>query len=160
MKNIIHQTKNCIEFFFSWFSLLLLFSMLLITVFQIVLRNFFGINLTIASEIAQQKIIWLTFTGGILTTLKRKHIAIDIAARILPDRFKYILAVCLNICAALICGVMAWYSIKFVKVEIEFASTIANKIPSWTFQIIIPIGFAFMALAFLLNINIEEDEKI
>jgi len=132
--------------------------MLLITVAQIFLRNLFGINLNIAGEIARQGVIWLTFTGGILTTLARKHIAIDLMSRVFHGKIQKIIFVIVNIVAAIICSVMVFYSVNFLKFEIEFASKIADKIPAWTFQIIIPIGFIFMAIAFLLN-TFDEVEK-
>jgi len=150
--------KSIIEKFFSWFSLIILLGMLLITVAQIFLRNLFGINLNIAGEIARQGVIWLTFTGGILTTLARKHIAIDLMSRVFHGKIQKIIFVIVNIVAAIICSVMVFYSVNFLKFEIEFASKIADKIPAWTFQIIIPIGFIFMAIAFLLN-TFDEVEK-
>jgi len=156
----ILKIRRFIEIFFSWFSLIILLSMLLITVSQVILRNLFGISLNLASEIARQEVIWLTFTGGILTTLKNKHIAIDLLSRILSEKYKTILSIILNISAAIICGFLTWFSINFLKMEIEFASTIADKIPSWTFQVIIPVGFFFMALSFLLNIFYQEEELI
>ncbi len=152
MNKILLTIRSYIEKFFSWFSLLLLLSMLLITVTQIIFRNFFGIHLNVASEIARQEVIWLTFTGGILSTLKGKHIAIDLLSKIIPLNFKNILATILNISAAIVCIIMVYFSINFVKMEIEFSSMIADKIPAWTFQIIIPIGFLFMSISFLLNI--------
>lgn len=155
---MINKIRRYIEQFFSWFSLFLLLSMLVIIVLQVVLRNLFGTSINVASEIARQEVIWLTFTGGILATLKNKHIAIDILSRILPNNFRKILSITLNISAMIICGFLTWFSINFLKMEIEFASKIADKIPAWTFQIIIPIGFFFIALSFLLNIFSDEKE--
>lgn len=157
---MINKVRHLMELFFSWFSLALLLSMLVIIVLQVLLRNLFGMSMNIAAEVARQEVIWLTFTGGILATLKNKHIAIDLMSRILPVKFQRILSILLNVSAAVICGFLTWFSINFVKMEIEFASKIADKIPAWTFQIIIPIGFFFMALAFLLNIFSNEKETV
>ena len=159
MKKLAQTLKSAIEKFFSWFSLFILLGMLLITVGQIFLRNFFGINLNIAAEIARQGVVWLTFTGGILTTLAGKHIAIDLMSRLLHGKIQKILFITVNIIAAAVCSFLTYFSVNFLKFEIEFASKIADKIPAWTFQVIIPIGFAFMAISFLLN-TFDEEEKI
>ncbi|MBN2279971.1 MAG: TRAP transporter small permease subunit [Candidatus Marinimicrobia bacterium] len=157
MKNLAKSLKLSLEKFFSWFSLVILSAMLLITITQIFLRNLFGINLTIAGEIARQGVIWLTFTGGILTTLAEKHIAIDIMPRFLKGKVQKILLILTNFTAVMITGFLAYFSVNFLKFEIEFASKIADQFPAWTFQIIIPIGFTFIALAFLLNIFDEKE---
>jgi len=156
---MIKSLRKSIETFFSWFSLLLLLSMLGIIVAQVFMRNLFGKSLNIASEVARMEVIWLTFTGGILATLKNKHIAIDLLSRILSNKYRKILTVILNVSAAAICGFLTWFSINFVKMEIEFASKIADIIPAWTFQIIIPVGFLVMGLCFLLNI-FNQDEVV
>ena len=160
MKSRLQKIGNIMEKSFSWFSLFILLVMLLITVAQIILRNFFDINFTLAGEIARQGVIWLTFAGAVLTTLKNKHIAIDLLSRIISQKYKKKLLAILNISAAVICFILTYFSINFLKMEIEFASTIADKIPAWTFQVIIPAGFFFMALAFLLNIFTSEEETI
>lgn len=157
MKQFAKSLKNLLEIFFSWLSLLVIAGMLLITTGQIFLRNFFGINLNIASEIARQGLIWLTFTGGILATLHSKHIAIDLASRLLHGKIRKALGTLLNLSAAAISFFMAYYAFNFVKMEYEFAGTIADVIPVWTIQVIIPIGFFFIALSFLLNIFSEEE---
>ena len=160
MRSSLLKFKSILTIFFRWLALLIILSMLLITSGQVILRNFFGINLNRASEIARQEVIWLTFIGAILTTLNSKHIGIDLLSKIITGKSQRILSIVLNISAAIICFIFTYYSINFLKMEIEFAATIANIFPAWIFQIIIPAGFLFMAVAFLLNLVNDKEEHI
>ncbi|MFP4549107.1 MAG: TRAP transporter small permease [Fidelibacterota bacterium] len=158
MKSLLLKFKSLLTIIFRWLALAIILSMLLITAGQVLLRNFFGVNLSRAGEFARQEVIWLTFTGAILTTLNSKHIGIDLLSRILTGKAQKLLGIILNVSAAIICLIFTYYSINFLKMEIEFAATIADIFPAWMFQVIIPAGFLIMAIAFLLNLIDDEKE--
>ena len=158
MTKILETLKKILDHFFSWLAILVLVSMLLIVVGQILFRNLFGIHLSLAGEIARQEIIWLTFIGAILTTLSGKHIAIDLLSKIAGYKLQIFLRIILNLSAAIICFFMTWFSIDFVKMEIDFGAMIGDKIPAWIFQIMIPVGFLLMSLSFLLDMVISKKD--
>jgi TRAP-type C4-dicarboxylate transport system permease small subunit len=126
---------------------------------QVIMRNFFGIGINALEEIMRNSVLWIALIGGILTTLRGKHIAIDIVSRILPNRFRPIHNAILNIFASLVCLVLTWLSIQFLQLEIEMGSKIARIIPAWIIEIILPVGFFLLAISFFLKIFPAEVHK-
>ncbi len=152
MQKTINIINRLVDRFASISAVFLMLSLLLLSISQIVLRNIFSIHFNIIGEITRQIVLWLTFIGAILTSLRGKHIGIDILPRLLKKRNLIILNLVLMISASIICFLLAFYSVSFLKMEIEFESTIGNLFPSWMSQIIIPLGFFFLGITFLLKL--------
>ena len=51
--------------------------------------------------------------------------------------------------ASAICGLIAYEGVRFVAMEYEAGTEVFSSVPSWCCEMIIPIGFAVMALRFL-----------
>jgi TRAP-type C4-dicarboxylate transport system permease small subunit len=56
-----------------------------------------------------------------------------------------------DVFAAVICGVLAWYSWVFVGDSREFGDTLLGDFPAWWFQAIMPVAFALIAWQFLVQ---------
>jgi len=127
---------------------------------QVVLRNFFATGFNAFEELMRNAVLWIAFIGATLTTLRGKHISIDILPRVAKGRFKIILNWALSITASLICFYMSWLGLQFLKLEIDLASVIAGSIPAWIIEIIIPVGFLLLAITFPLRVlDSQNDEK-
>ena len=42
-------------------------------------------------------------------------------------------------------GLIAWHSINFVRLSLEFGDTLLGGVPAWALQLVLPIGFGLMA---------------
>ncbi len=125
--------------------------MVMLSGLQIFLRKFFNTGILWADIFLRNLVLWVSFIGASLATMENKHININLLTPLLPERWRKIPAILVNLVAFVITLLLTKASIQFVLDEKAFATTIFNDVPAWYFQIIIPIGFALMALRFLFN---------
>jgi len=151
-RNMIAKIRKTIDFFLTGTAIFLMLSLVLFSFLQVVLRNFFAISLNVADEFMRNGVLWIAFVGAVLTTLRGKHISIDILPRYVKGKRKIYLDWTLTISAALICLVMTWYSVRFIILEIEMKSVIAGFCPAWIIESIIPVGFFLLAISFPLRL--------
>jgi TRAP-type C4-dicarboxylate transport system permease small subunit len=116
---------------------------------QIVLRNFFASGLFWADELVRLLVLWLAVAGALAATRDRRHIAIELIVRSLPDTLQRLTRSIVALFAAVISGVFAWQSYRFVLDSREFEDTVLGNWPAWYFQLVLPIGFALIAWRFV-----------
>jgi TRAP-type C4-dicarboxylate transport system permease small subunit len=100
--------------------------------------------------LARVLMLWLTFLGASLITRKNRHIRIDLASAVLPQGWLPLRESVLAFAAALICCIMGAASFFMVRMEWRFGGTLFLGVPTWTVQVIIPLGFLLLAFRFLL----------
>ena len=123
--------------------------MVLLSFLQVLLRNFFDEGILWGDTFLRHLVLWVGFIGASLATKEKKHINIDVFGRMLTGKIKFLADTVINLFASFISGYLANAAWSFVMDEKEFGTIIFNEVPAWPFQIIIPIGFALMALRFL-----------
>ncbi|HPC35974.1 MAG TPA: TRAP transporter small permease [Candidatus Marinimicrobia bacterium] len=154
---MLNKIRTIIEKFVSALAVALMLFLVGMAFLQVILRNFFAIGLNVIDELMRNGVLWIAFCGAALTTLRSKHISIDILPRILKGRARRILNWILNLTAAAICFCLSWYAWQFVRLEISMQSMIAGVIPAWIIEIILPVGFFLLALTFPLRL-IDESQ--
>ena len=118
---------------------------------QILLRNFFSSGLFWADELVRLLVLWLAVVGALAATRDRRHIAIELIVRSLPDVLQRMTRSIVALFAAGISSVFAWQSYRFVLDSREFGDTVLGNWPAWYFQLILPLGFALIAWRFLTS---------
>jgi len=126
-------------------------ALMLLATAQILLRNVFSFGIVWGDPLIRILVLWLALLGAIAASRDHKHIAIEIADRILPPALQRVAAVVRSAAAAAVCAVVAWYAVSFVRDSHEFGDTLLGDLPAWWFQIILPVAFALMAYRFLLR---------
>jgi TRAP-type C4-dicarboxylate transport system permease small subunit len=117
---------------------------------QVVLRNAFQAGLPAGDLLLRQALLWLGLLGASLASRgEGRHIDIDILSRLVPSPWDRRLRRLTDLFAAGACLLLARASLLFVLGEREAGSAIAGLLPAWTLQVILPLGFALMALRFL-----------
>lgn len=129
----------------------LLIGLLGVTSSQILLRNVFSVGLAWADGLIRLAVLWLALVGAIAASRDRKHIAINLADRFLPEAWLRPAGALVNSFAAAVAGVLAWYAFRFVQDSREFGDTLLGTSPAWMFQIILPIGFALVSYRYWLR---------
>lgn len=119
---------------------------------QILLRNVFSIGIPWADGLVRLMVLWLALIGAVAASRDRRHIAINLAERYLPDRFMYPINVIVDTFTAAVAGALAWFSLRFVIDAREFGDVLLGGLPAWWFQAILPIGFGLIAYRYLLRI--------
>ncbi|MFC1521137.1 TRAP transporter small permease [Elusimicrobiota bacterium] len=119
---------------------------------EVMLRNFFQSGIPWADIFLRQLVLWFAIIGASMAASQGKHIKLDILPRILPAKINNIAQLFVYVFAAAVSSVLAWASWQFVASEKDFAATLYADIPTWIFQIVLPAGFALIAVKFLFRL--------
>lgn len=127
---------------------LLLAVMIVMATVQILLRNLFSTGLVWNESFLRVLVLWITLVGAMVATRGAEHIRIDVLQRYLPPALLPWLARCANFFSAVICTIACRYSVSYVYLEYSTPYPAFANVPSWVPIVIIPFGFAVMALRF------------
>lgn len=129
----------------------LLTSMILLAATQILLRNGFDSGLLWADELLRILVLWIGLAGALAASRDNNQIKIDVLSRFLPDRARLAMQVCTDLFTAIVCGVVAWHALVFVRGSHEYGDTLLNNLPAWWFQVILPASFFLIAWRYLVR---------
>lgn len=134
---------------------MLLISMVVIATAQIVLRNFFDMGLLWADPLLRVMLLWLGLLGAVAASHDNKHISIDLLSKLVPDKFLPRIRMITSLFTAIVCAIVAYHAGRFVLDEYNYhtPSSVSYDIPAWTLELIIPLGFALIALRYFLLIG-------
>lgn len=118
---------------------------------QIVLRNVFSIGLPWADGIIRLAVLWLAVIAAIAASRDGKHIAINLAERLLPNRLRRPVEALMDLFTGSVAALLAWHSWSFVRDSRAFEDVLLGTWPAWIFQSILPIGFALVCYRYLLR---------
>lgn len=126
----------------------LLLGIVALATLQIVLRNFFSYSLFWADELIRLAVLWLAMVGGVAASRDGRHLAIGIVERYFPRPWHRPAAITAALFASLVAALLAWQGYRFVADSYAYGDTVFDGWPAWTFQSIIPAGFAIMSYRF------------
>ena len=95
-------------------------------------------------------VLWLAVAGAVAASRSDKHINIAVLDRFLPRQLKLAKDALVHGFTAFICGVVAWYSLAFVRTSHEFGDLLLDGVPAWMLQAVLPVGFALIAWRYAL----------
>ena len=130
---------------------ILLTMMILMAFFQIVLRNFFDTGISWGDSLVRYLVVWVGFIGAAIATKEDKHINIDVVSRWLTGPESNYIGLISHLFSAVICGLLTWAAIKFIRFEAQMGSTAFFGLPVWVPEIIIPVTFGLMTLRFAVR---------
>jgi TRAP-type C4-dicarboxylate transport system permease small subunit len=133
----------------------LLLGSILLAATQILLRNVFSFSLLWADELIRFGVLWLAMIGAMAASSEGRHLAIGIVPRYFPEAWHRPARVLAMLFAALISGVLAWQTFRFVRDTLRYGDTVLGGLPAWPFQLILPLGFGVMCLRFLRQLAAE-----
>jgi TRAP-type C4-dicarboxylate transport system permease small subunit len=142
--NALLATETFLLLFFLLAAILLASS-------QILLRNFFDTGIFWADSALRVLVLWIGMLGAMFASRNKKHIRIDILSHHLPEKFQNGVKRITEFFTALACGIVAYYSVEFIKYEYEDGLIAFANVPVWLCETIIPIAFTVMALRYLIN---------
>ncbi len=128
--------------------ILALLAMIGMAVLQILLRTLFHTGVVWGDELVRVLVLWLGLLGAVSASRSDRHIRIDLASRYLPDRLKPWTDALMQLATALVCGLAAWYALRFVQIEFEFQDRAFAAVPAWVCELIIPLGFTAISLRY------------
>lgn len=112
---------------------------------QIALRVTTGVFLYWSEEAIIYLIIYSTFLGAVITLRESEHVNVDIIAAFLGRGGKKVMALIASIVTIAYLLVVGFYAWLLIFEPFSFGtSTPAMKLPLWTVELAVPIGFTLM----------------
>ena len=130
--------------------LTLLGSMLGIAVWQIVARNLFSTGFIWADEYLRLAVLWIALTGSMVAARDHRHLRIDLLSRMLPPSLNRWADFIADTVTAIVCAILAWYSLLFVLESHEYEDLAFDALPLWWFQSILPLGFLIIGIRYAI----------
>ena len=127
----------------------LLALMITLAAAQIILRNFFGAGIIWGDVLVRVLVLWICLIGAMVATRQNSHISIDLVARYLPAYFERPVSAVVQLFAATVCALAAFYSFIFVLAEYDDGGRVFGQVPAWVCEAVMPLAFAVMALRYL-----------
>ena len=127
------------------FASLALLVMVLLPLCEIVFRRAVGRGIPASGPIVQHLTLWVGFLGAAIAARDGKLLALA-TGTFVPEslrRGSTILAAAFGACAAV---VLAWGGWQMASIEREAGTTIGAGIPTWIAQLVLPVGFALIAV--------------
>jgi len=146
LKRVIDSIKK-IENFTAFCILILL---ALFPVLEIIFRKIFKTGIPGSSEYIRHLVLWLAFVGGMITSRQNAHLSFSILKDILVEPFKKRILRFIDLISATICWAFFWSALSLCFLGFD-ADRQIGLIPLRLVVLIIPIGFAGMAIRFTAN---------
>ena len=131
------------------FLLALVLSMVMLSISQLVLRNFDMGGLAWSDAALRINVLWLAMFGAMRASRLQQHISIDVITRYLSPGQHKLVHLGVSLCCAVICALAAWFSLKFVLLEKEDGMMAFLNVPVWFCEAVIPLAFFVIAFRFL-----------
>jgi TRAP-type C4-dicarboxylate transport system permease small subunit len=129
---------------------ILLGALMLLAVGQIVMRMFFSIGFVWADELVKLLVLWITLVASIAASRSDRHLRIDIVSHFVAPKYARFPRVIVDVFAAVMCGILAWQSWRYLQLTIEFEDTVLIDVPAWIAYGLLPLAFVMMCYRFLL----------
>ncbi|MCP4722602.1 MAG: TRAP transporter small permease [Desulfobacteraceae bacterium] len=149
-----HSLVNLLQKIEDFILVSLLLVMITMSVFQIFLRNFFDSGIVWGDSLVRVLVLWIGLIGAMVASRTDNHISIDILSRYLPPQIKKFTTLVVHLFTAVVTALMAWFSLKFVKMEMGDNLIAFANVPAWVCETIIPIAFVVISIRYtLFSIN-------
>ncbi|RZP27457.1 TRAP transporter small permease subunit, partial [bacterium] len=135
---VIHKTEELL----ATVSLAL---MMLLPLAEIVIRPFFAGGIPGSIPFVEHLTLWVGFIGACVAARSGKLIALASATFIPEGIFRTGAQTFSATVGAMVSALLAWAALDVVAIEMEFGREIALGIPSWVFQLVLPVAFGCIA---------------
>ena len=124
----------------------LLFALMTVLTFaQVFTRFFLNISLSWSEELARFTLVWLIFTGSILTYGERMHIGVDVLTSKLTGMTGHVVQLVNRACVLVFCVVVILGAVEFLPITNIQKSPACGVLMSYIY-VSIPISMAFMGI--------------
>lgn len=149
--NAIEAALGAIDEIVKWIVGGALLLMTAVLFFNSIGRSFLNESYVGGPALGRLLMIWLCFLGSYLLARTNGHVAIDIVARLVPDRIFRWLYVVNGTIAGITMGYVGWLGYVYTAKRFAFGQMDPMlDLPTGLFYLPIPIGGWLMAVAFLL----------
>lgn len=130
--------------------IIFLLTMLLISVAQIIMRNFFSEGIVWADSLVRILVLWTTLVGAMIASRKASHITIDFTLIYFTDKVQQHISRIIFMSTAIICFITTYYCAVFVYIEYQDNAIAFADVPSWLTGSIMPIAFLVIGVRYFI----------
>ena len=125
--------------------------MVLLSAAQVLMRNVWHTGWPWVEPLMGMALLWMAMLGALAATGRGRHIAIDLASALLPRALAAQAARVSSVAAAVVCGILAYASWRYVSFLADMETNPLLGIPQWKYYGVIPAAFGLMALRFAVR---------
>ncbi|MFA6505285.1 MAG: TRAP transporter large permease subunit [Treponemataceae bacterium] len=140
------STLRTIEDIFSWLALI---ALALLPFSETIARVFFKTGVPSSPLILSHLVLVVGLIAGMITTREKEHLSVALVQYLPNEKLKETFSIISNLIAAFTVTVFAWCSASFVAMGLT-PWKIIGFIPDQIFGLIMPFGYAVMAVRFAL----------
>jgi TRAP-type C4-dicarboxylate transport system permease small subunit len=133
---------------------LMLFALMCVVVADVSMRYLFNAPLHWSYDVISNYLMPGLFFLAVSHTLKaHSHVAVDIVHNYIGNRTRYVLETITSILAVPAFAICAWKAAGTTWNDFQAGSTSSSglPIPTWTVNLMLPLGFGLLTLRMLLN---------
>jgi tripartite ATP-independent transporter DctM subunit len=130
------------------FVTLLLLALIALPAASALVQRLTGRQLLEAQPLARNITLWIGFAGAVLVTLTGRHLSLSTLDVIRPGWRRQAAGFFTHAVSAAVCALLTWASVEFVYSQWSNLSEVAFGIRVAWSELIMPVGFAVMALRF------------
>lgn len=150
MTKVFHLSARGLRLLEDGLLVAVFVAMLLLAAAQIVMRNFFDAGFAWIDPLLRVLVLWVGMLGAVVATREDRHINIDVLSRFASPAILPWIKRGVSIATAIVCGLLAWHTFRFVRDEYAYSDFEVAGLPVWFWQAILPVGFALMTWRFLV----------
>lgn len=121
-------------------------AMVLLPLTEVALRKLFHTGISGATSILQHLTLVTGLLGGALAARDGRLLSLSTLTNFLPDRGKRVARVISGSFASVVSLFLCVAAVQFVRAEQQGGSVLAYGIPIWAIQLVLPFGFALIAI--------------
>ncbi|MFK7890257.1 MAG: TRAP transporter small permease [Granulosicoccus sp.] len=145
----MNRVSQVLEFVLEWFLIVLMVGLTSIVVIAVIFRKL-DASLAWYDEVASVALSWITYYGGALAVLKRKHIGFDSVLLAIPMRLRMYLAVFAELVFIAFFVLLAWAGWQVLMVLQGTTLVSLRWVPVQLTQSVIPVGAVLFIVCELL----------
>lgn len=117
---------------------------------NVIARYLFAAPIPWAEELARYSFIWLVFIGAAVCTKRGRHLAVDVAVKLLPTSGRRFCDLLVKIGILLLTGILVYYGIVLMSSATQPTSTL--NIPTYFVYLAVPLSAVSILLRTLYDI--------
>jgi TRAP-type C4-dicarboxylate transport system permease small subunit len=145
----------------EWILIFTYTAMLIIASAQVFFRYVINLSISWSQDLLTYMLIWSVFIGISLAVKKRKHIKVELAFVILPEKAQFFLKIFSNLVFMVFCGVFSYFSMikvyKLIFVNPQISES--TGLSMWLIQIAVPIGFILSIYRLIVDTRLLFKER-
>ena len=139
--------RVCDELSAAICAILILVTTAAVAVYQL------GIALAWLDDVLRTLLIWLVYLGTVSLCLRNDHISMDVFYLRMPPGARRVVDLIVAVLGIALCGFVAYIGLDSMRAALEYGMTMpSGYIPSWPRDLILPLCFALMAIAYLSHL--------